>query len=181
MVQLSTLVTLSGVEWGALCMWLGPAVLLVPLWLRSPRDERRTWSLVALILALIWADKTMDLQSLAHNFGQELVQAVDPEWRMRGPHLWMRWTLVGSACLAVLAGFSLLLRRDPHIGIAKVLTLVGLAGVAGFVIVRHLPALRDPIAAGLDRWIEWTCLGLVLAGLTHGLLATRGLSRGDAT
>jgi hypothetical protein len=95
----------------------------------------------------------MDLQSLAHNFGQELVQAVDPEWRMRGPHLWMRWTLVWVACPAVLVGFSLLLllRRDPHIGIAKARTLVGLAGV---VIVRHLPPLGDPLAAGLDRWIE---------------------------
>ena len=57
-----------------------------------------------------------------------------------------------GACPAVLAGFPLLLlRRDPYIGIAKVLTLVGLAGV---VILRHLPALGDPLAAGLDRWIE---------------------------
>jgi hypothetical protein len=83
--------------------------------------------------------------------------------------------------LAAVVGITRLVRHDQHIGLAKILTLTGLLGIAGFVSVRHLPALQDIFAAGLDRWIEWGCLALVFMGLTCGLLGTRGLPRGGAS
>ncbi len=181
MVLHPTLVTTFNVDWIGLCSWAAPAFLLAPLLIRSPKGERATWALVGFVLALIWVDKTLDLQAWVHQTGQELVRAFDPEWRLRGPHLWVRWVLVGSAFLAVVVVFARLVRRDQHIGLAKVLTLTGLLGIAGFVSVRHLPALQDIFAAGLERWIEWGCLALVWIGLTCGLLGTRGLPRGGAS
>ena len=178
MVVLPTLVTLNDVDWSGLCLWAVPAFLLLPLWMRSSPGERTTWTVAALLLALIWVDKVLDLQTWVHQFGQEVVRAVDPEWRLRGPHLWMRRVLLGSAFLSAVAGMTLLVRRDQHVGLAKIITLAGFWGIAGFLALRHLPAVQAALAVDQERWIEWSCLALVLTGLTWGI---RGSSRGGAT
>ncbi|HIF39995.1 MAG TPA: hypothetical protein EYQ74_02705 [Planctomycetes bacterium] len=181
MVLLSTMMPPLDPDWRGLCIWAVPAFLLVPLWVGSPRGERTTWTVAALLLGLIWLDKILDLQSMVHHAGQELIGALDSQWRMRGPHLWMRWVLLGSTFLAAVAGITVLVRCEQHVSPAKILTLTGFLGIAGFVTMRHLPAIHTALASGLDRWLEWGCLGLVLSGLTWGLVGIRGHTRAGPT
>lgn len=151
-----------------LLLWTVPALAAGARFARGRRGVRGAWLVVAAACAAIVADKAFDVQTVAHRVGQDLVLAIDPEHRMRGPHAWMRQLLLGGLFVLGVALLWLLARSDRALRGGKVVSLLGLVLVMGYLGLRMLPPVRERISEPLAWAIEGACWLLVVVGLAVG-------------
>jgi len=153
---------LEGLLWGVALVF---AVLRLR---RAPRGQRHGWWLIAAGLALIVVDKAFDVHAVLHAAGTWVATSLDPEHQLRGPHAVYRNValLLGLLCACVVVAWWL--RRDAHVGRAKLLCLGGLLVVGALLAVRLMPQLEELLPDWLTKGVELSAWSLVLLGLWQG-------------
>lgn len=157
----------EGVLWGILLL------LAIVLLVRAPRGQRWTWGLILTGLALIVADKAFDVHAVAHDIGQWIAIAIDPEFQLRGPHAIWRNLALGGLFLFALWCVGWLLRHDESIGRAKLLCLAGLAVVGALLAARLAPGIEEYLEDWITKFVELAAWMLVLSGELVGLRRKR--------
>ncbi len=153
----------EGALWGILLLL---AIVLVS---RAPAGRRATWGLILAGLCLIVADKAFDVHAVAHDIGQWIAIAIDPEFQLRGPHAIWRNITLGVLFVGSLWFVTWLVRHDEAIGRAKLLCLAGLALVGALLAARLAPGVEQYLADWLTKSVELAAWMSVLAGQLIGL------------
>lgn len=165
--------------------WTLPALPAAGLAVRSGRGRRATWTLVALTCAVIVLDKLVDVQIVAYRLGKAAVQAIDPESRWRGEHLWIRVVVLAALVAAGAAGLVGWARLDRERSLGKRLAVLGLALVVAFLGLRQLPPLKPWVEPPRDLLFEGTAWLLVVVGVGYGSIVRKRASvvatRGDGS
>ncbi len=153
----------EGALWGILLLF---ATVLVR---RAPAGQRRAWGLILAGLCLIVADKAFDVHAIAHDTGQWIALAIDPEFQLRGPHAIWRNMALGALFVGSLWFVTWLIRRDESLGRAQMFCLVGLALVGALLAARLAPGIEQYLADWITKSIELAAWMSVLAGQLIGL------------
>ena len=154
--------------WGEALVWSLPAIGALARFVRAPRGGRLGWLVIAAACAVVVLDKAIDVQTVLHHAGQDLVRAVDPEHRMRGPNAWMRWLLLGGGFLLATGLMVWVAVRDRDLTGGKRLSLVGLVMVLGYLGARLLPAVKARVEGGAGLAVEAVCWVVIVAGIARG-------------
>jgi hypothetical protein len=149
-------------------LWTLPLVLALRLAVRAPRGARNGWLLLAAGCAVIVTDKAFNIQLPLYQACKDVVHALDPELRLRGEHLWIRFVLLGGLFAIGCTGIVFFLRWDRELTRAKGVALLGLAMVMAYLGLRLLPRIHASLTEPQRLAIEGTCLAVVLAGLWMG-------------
>lgn len=134
----------------------------------APRGQRPGWWLIAAGLLLIVLDKAVDVHAILHAAGTWIAVAVDPEHHLRGPHAVHRNVALLLGLVFACGAVAWWLRRDEHVGRAKLFCLVGLLVVGALLAVRLMPQLEEHLPDWLTKAIELGAWSLVLLGLWQG-------------
>lgn len=153
---------LEGLLWGLLL--LGAALCTR----RAPPGQRPGWWLIAAGLGLIVADKAFDVHAVLHAVGTGIATAVDAEHQLRGPNAPYRDAALALGFALSLGAVAWWLRRDEHIGRAKLSCLAGLALVGALLAMRLMPELERYLPDWITKGIELMAWALVAAGLWQG-------------
>ena len=148
--------------------WSLPLVWAVTLAVKAPAGGRNAWLLLAAGCALIVLDKAFDMQLPLYQVGKDLVHALDPELRLRGDHLWIRYVLLGGLFVSGCTGVVFFLRWDRELSRAKCVALLGLSMVMGYLGLRLVPRITEQLTEPLRLSVEALCYGVMIAGLYMG-------------
>lgn len=148
-------------------LWSVPLLVACVRFARGESGRRLGWLVIAAGCAAIVADKAVDLQVVLHGAGQDFVQWVDPEHRMRGENAWMRYLFLGGGALLAAGLLFFVVRRDRHLSRGKCLSVLGLVGVTSFLALRLLPQVKDALEAS-SSWIEIGLWCVVITGTGMG-------------
>jgi hypothetical protein len=154
--------------WGEVVLWAVPGLGACARFATGTRGRRAAWVVVAGACLVIMADKGLDMQTVLYHRGQEWVQRLDPELRLRGPHAWMRWALLGALVTGGTLGLVLLVRRDQALAGGKLLALAGLVAVMGYLGARLVPGLRHHLDGAVGLSIEFACWLIIAVGIVRG-------------
>ena len=144
--------------------WILPLLGALALFRAGRPGQRLTWLVIACACGAVVLDKGCNLQEIVHQTGQDVVRVLDPEHRLRGPHLWWRYLLLGGLALAGVLGLVLLMRLDRSLDLPKALCALGLVTVIVYLGARLVPALHDRLQQPLGWVIEGGSLLLILGG-----------------
>jgi hypothetical protein len=151
-----------------IALWTTPTLLAFTLACRFPKGTRIAWVILGTACLAIVLDKALDLLSVAHKTGQQLVKAVDPETRMRDGNLVYRFLLLGGLFVASSLGLVFCLRRDRDRSRGKVLAFVGLLLVLAYIAARMIPGLKERLLPPTGWIVEAVSYALILLGLIYG-------------
>ncbi len=152
----------------SILLWVLPALGASLRYLRGERGARLGWLVVAAAIWLVVADKAWDLQTLLYRGAQEMVHRVDPQLRMRGPHAWMRWCLLGGGFLLSAALLWWGARADRQLTGGKRLSLLGLVAILAYLGARLLPRVKAHLDGGAEDWIELAIWVVIAVGIALG-------------
>lgn len=159
---------LEGLLWAVALVW---AVVRV---CRTPREQRPGWLLVATGLLLIVLDKAVDVHAVLHAAGRWLAVTIDPEHQLRGPHAVHRNVALLCGLCGGCVAVAWWLRRDAHVGRAKLCCLGGLLLVAALLAARLMPQFEELLPDWLTKGVELAAWLLVLCGLSLAGRRPRG-------
>jgi len=160
-------------------LWLATAILSVYVVRAYPRGLRASWVLVSGFSILVVLDKAFDLQMLALEVALAVRDelgadaAVQEQFDLRE-----HGKLIKAAVLVAATGLGLgvalwLARRDRGMDRNRVVALLGVLGVIGYVGLRMVPGVSSRLSDPAGWAIEFACWLCVTIGLVRGLRAAR--------
>jgi len=148
--------------------WSLPLIVAVRYARGAPAGARNAWWLLAAGCAVIVLDKSFDFQMPLYQAGKNLVHTLDPELRLRGEHLWIRYVLLSGFFLIGCIGLFFFLRRDRDLSLAKGVSHLGLAMVMAYLGLRLVPRISDRLTESLHFAAQTLCYSVLLGGLWMG-------------
>lgn len=162
-------------------LWLATAILSVHVVRAYPRGLRTSWVVVSGFSILVVLDKAFDLQMLALEVALMVRDALSADPAVQEQlsfdlreHAKAVKAVVLVAATALGLGTALwLARRDRGMDRNRVIALLGVLGVIGYVGLRMVPGVASRLGEVAGWAIEFACWLCVTTGLARGLRAAR--------